>query len=244
MAKKVILFLIAIIIIIFSFIMPKLFLQIEDISREKEMFARPKTEKKIDVQAEKIYLVKFIHDMYQLENDTVYYNNGKKVAISMPVTEKAVNTLPTEQIKDEISKLVSIGIIKDVDYDIIKDYDETKNIFNSAYTVVTSSLVTEYYGLGIGMEEKTGKIISMDFPKSMLKEDDISKQKQLENYAKYLDLDIIGDWEYENQILKSEKAQLSIILEEKNNVCMLTVAPTEKYEEYEDSKYEVVEKKK
>ena len=70
MAKKFVICLSGIIIIAFSFVMPKLFFQIEDISREKEMFARPKKEtKKIDVQAEKIYLVGFIHEIYNLKNN-------------------------------------------------------------------------------------------------------------------------------------------------------------------------------
>lgn len=85
--------------------------------------------------------------------------------------------------------------------------------------------------IGINIEEKTGKIINADFSKNFLKSD-VEKEKQLRNYAKYLDLDIIGDWKFEENVLKSEKAQLTIMLVEKGESCMLTIAPTETYKEY------------
>lgn len=245
MAKKFVICLSGIIIIAFSFVMPKLFLQIEDISREKEMFARPKKEtKKIDVQAEKIYLVRFIHDVYDLKNNIIYYNDKKVVAVdSVPVSERTNNTAPSEEIKTEISKLITNNILKDIDISNLEDYYETRNIFTQEYIVRTAEIASMNFGIGIGIDEKTGKIISINFPQKFLR-DDVSKSNQLENYAKYLDLDIIDDWKYENQILKSEKAQLAIVLEEKEEFCMLTVAPVEIYEKYENSKYVMVEKDK
>lgn len=242
--KTILLFLSSLLIIVFSFIMPKLFIKIEDLSKEKEVFAISKKERKIDVQAEKIYLVRFIHDIYDLKDEKIYDNNKNVyVSSSAPVTTKIENTSPGEQIKNEISKMISNEIIKKIDFNNTEDYYEVIKTFGIEYSIITAECVADDFGLGIGIEEKTGKIISLDFPKKILR-DDVDKKKQLENYAKYLDLDIIGDWKYKDQVLSSEKAQLSIVLEEKENVCMLTIAPTTIYEEYESSKYEVVEKKK
>lgn len=246
MAKKIVLFLSCIIIIAFSFVMPKLFLQLEDLSREKEIFSGPKkVTKKIDVQAEKIYLVRFLHDIYELKNTKIYNSNNKKVAVSVPMTEHSENTVITDETKNEIQKLVQNDIIKEIDYEGFTGYNEVSKIFSSDYTVITYDIVDENEGISIGIEKKTGKIISVDFPKSRLRSD-VAKRKQLENFAKYLDLDIIDDWVYEDQILKSEKAQLFIILEERYGVCMLTIAPEDIYEEYEMSKqeYEIVESEK
>lgn len=246
MVKKLLLYFGIILIIVFSFVVPKLLLRIEDLSREKEIFAREKYKNKIDVQAEKIYLVRFIHDIFDLKEKKIYYDNNKTVAVSssVPMTEVSENKVPSEQILNELSKIISNNIIKDIDYSTPIDYYEVKNMFSFEYTVITGDIVTEDFGLGLGIEEKTGKIISLDFPKSILRSD-IDKKKQLENYAKYLDLDIIGDWKYENQVLSSEKAQLSIILDERERVCKLIIAPTGLYEEYEAQRnYEVVEKKK
>lgn len=102
----------------------------------------------------------------------------------------------------------------------------------------------------VNIEEKTGKIISADFSKSFFKTD-VEIEKVLRNYSKYLDLDIIDDWKFENNnILKSEKAQLIIMLVENDDSYMLTIAPIEIYEEYviEDNainyEYEMVESNK
>lgn len=241
MIKKFLLFLISIIIIVSSFLMPNVLLGIEDISREKEIFIRTKKESKIDVQAEKIYLVRFIHNIYDFKNVEVYYD-GKTITKTSPLTERGDN-VASEELKNEISKLVTTEIIKEINFDEIVDFYETLNIFFSEYTVITSDLITKNEGLGVGREEKTGKIINIEFPKSILR-NDVSTKKQLENYAKYLDLDIIDDWKYENKILKSEKAQLSIVLEEKSDVCMLTIAPSEIYEEYKENHRNIVVEKK
>lgn len=242
MAKKFILFFSSIIIITFSFLMPKVLLQLEDLSREKEVFAIPKKESKIDVQAEKIYLVRAIHDIFELKDKNLYDSKSKKIAVSVTMIEHSENRTITDEVKNEIQKIVQNDIIKELNYDDFFEYGEISRIFNSDYTVRDCTLVGEDEGIGMGIEKKTGKIISLDFPNSRLRTD-VDKRKQLENYVKYLDLDIIDDWVYENEVLKSEKAQLFIILEERHDVCILTIAPEEVYEEYETIKneYELVE---
>lgn len=232
MVKKFLLFLSCIIIIVFSFIMPKLLLQLEDLSREKEIFVRPKKESKIDVQAENIYLVRFIHEIFNLKNETIYYTKGSLATVILPMTEKSINTFPTEELKNEISKLVSSNIIKDINFDEFDDFDETINTFTFDYLVITSNLENkDGKTIGVNIEEKTGKIISIDFSKDILR-GNIDKKEQLENYVKYLDLDIIDDWKYEDDILKSEKAQLNIVLKEEKNFYMLAIMPIDAYKEY------------
>lgn len=252
MIKKFLLIVSAILIIIFSIVMPNLLLQIEDLSKEKEIFTKQKEERKIDVQAEKIYLVRFIHDIYELKDTKIYYDNKKEVSVlaTTPVTEHVEREEPSDEIKSEISKIVTNDIIKEMNTDDFLNYTEIINTFSPEYTVVTCGLVKENEEwLGINLEEKTGKIISVDFPTAYLRKD-VALQKQLENYAKYLDLDIIGDWKFNDNILKSEKAQLTIMLVEKGDSCMLTIAPIETYEEYvaEDTaikrEYKIVEKDK
>lgn len=237
--KESVLFFCSIIIIAFSFVVPKLLFQVEDSSRENEIFAIPKKESKIDVQAEKIYLVRFIHDVYQIKNEKVYYSDKKKVAVTVPITERIESKSHKENTKNEVSKLATSGIIKEINFEEYTDCIETANMFWSEYTVVTSNFSKENSdSIGISIEEKTGKIIGIDFFPSSIFRSDIDRKQQLENYVKYLDLDIIDDWVYEDRVLKSEKAQLIIMLEEENAVCMLAIVPTEIYAEYEALKYE------
>ena len=205
-------------------------------------------ESKIDVQAEKIYLVGFIHGIYEFKDQKIeYYNtNGKTVVTnSYPLTEKTGNTSPNEGVISEITKLINCNILQEIDLSNWGSYSETRNIFFKEYSVIIVTLTSKEWGLGIGVDEKTGKIINIDFPRSILK-DEVAKSKQLENYIKYLDLDIIGDWKYEDQVLKSEKAQLVAMIEEIDDVCMLNIAPIDAYNEYvvEKNEYEVVQKNK
>lgn len=252
MVKKILLFVLSLIIISFSFIMPNLLLSIEDSAREKEIFARQKIERKIDVEAEKIYLVTFIHDIYEIKDKYVYYGNEKstKVATSVLTTEHKTTT-PTERFKEEIAKLISNDILNEITFDKYIQYLEVKNAFLSEYIVTSCSMPKENGEfIEVNIEEKTGKIISADFSKSFFKTD-VEIEKVLRNYSKYLDLDIIDDWKFENNnILKSEKAQLIIMLVENDDSYMLTIAPIEIYEEYviEDNainyEYEIVESNK
>ena len=254
MLKKILLFFISLIIISFSFVMPNLLLRIEDLSREKEIFTRQKIERKIDVEAEKIYLVTFIHNIYEIKDRKVYYEDKKgkalATAVSSPIIDTRTDLAPTEKFKNETLKLVSNEILNEITFDEYLQYYEEECYFYPEYTVTTCSMLKENEEwISINVEEKTGKIISADFSKNFLKTD-IEIEKQLRNYAKYLDLDIIGDWKFENNnILKSEKAQLIIMLVERDDSCMLTIAPIEIYEEYveEDEaikrEYEIVEKK-
>jgi len=254
MVKKILLFVLSLIIISFSFIMPNLLLSIEDSAREKEIFARQKIERKIDVEAEKIYLVTFIHDIYEIKDKKVYYEDKKgKTLVTeafTPITTTRTDLNPTEKFKNEILKLESNEIINETTFDEYIQYIEAENVFLSEYTVTTCSMQKENdEWIQINIEEKTGKIISADFCINFLKKD-IEKENMLRNYAKYLDLDIIGDWKFENNILKSEKAQLIIMLVENGDSCMLTIAPIEIYEEYvaEDEtikrEYKIVESSK
>lgn len=255
MLKKILLFFMSLIIISFSFVMPNLLLGIEDLSKEKEIFARQKIERKIDVEAGKIYLVTFIHDIYEIKDKKVYYEDkkGKASAIefSTPIVDTRTDLAPTEKFKNEILKLVSNEILNEITFDEYIQYYEEEYYFYPEYTVTTCSMPKENEEwISINVEEKTGKIISIDFSKNFLKAD-VEIEQQLRNYAKYLDLDIIGDWKFEkNNILKSEKAQLIIMLVERDDSCMLTIAPIEIYEEYVEEEeaikreYKIVESNK
>lgn len=237
MVKKIILLFMSFLIISFSFIMPSLLFRVEDLAREKEIFSRPKIERKIDVEVEKIYLVTFIHDIYEIKDKRVYYEDEKgKTSVrssNTPIVNVHTDLEITEKFKSEVLKLISNEIINEITVDKYIQYCEIDNIFFPEYTVTTCSMEKENREwIQVNIEEKTGKVIGAEFSKTFLKTD-TQIEKQLRNYAKYLDLDIIGDWKFENNnILKSEKAQLTIMLVEKNDSCILTISPIEIYEEY------------
>lgn len=239
--KNVLIVLSGFIIILFSFFMPKLFFKLEDLSREKEIFAKAKKESKIDVEAEKIYLVRTIHDIYDFENKkiTAYYGNGKEVVTSATTRVDTGNKSPTQEIKEEISKLFSSNILENkIDFNQILYYTERLNVFYKEYSVLNVSITIEEYSyLDFSIESKTGKIIAIAFNQESYQKN-IEKSELLKNYVKYLDLDIIDDWKFEENVLKSEKAQLVVFFEESFGEYMITVASMEGYEEYNQIKNE------
>ena len=155
-----------------------------------------------------------------------------------------------ERLDGSLWYLISNEILNQINFDEYIDYFEVENYFPLDYIVRSCSMPKENGDfIEINIEQKTGKIISIYFSENFLKTD-AEVEKQLRNYAKYLDLDIIEDWEFHNNILESEKAQLTIILDKKENSYMLTIAPIEIYDEYvaEDTafshEYEIVESTK
>ena len=78
------------------------------------------------------------------------------------------------------------------------------------------------------IEKKTGKIIKLVLNKENLC-DTIEKKEIMKNYIQYLGLNIIDDWKYDNNIMESKKADISVILVEdvKNDVNILSVHTNE-----------------
>ena len=77
------------------------------------------------------------------------------------------------------------------------------------------------------IEDKTGKIIYIYFDKDKLLNS--NDEEVLRNFVKYLDLHIIDDWKYSEDLisqksyLRSEKAQLAIVLEKYDNKYEISV---------------------
>ena len=62
----------------------------------------------------------------------------------------------------------------------------------------------------VEMEEKTGKILL--YSSSIAEIEGLEEEEILKNFVKYLDLYIIDDWKYGNNMLISEKAKLFVTL--------------------------------
>lgn len=234
--KKFLLSFIVIVIIVFSFITPKLLFAIEDTARAKEIFARAKNESKIDVQAENIYLVKTLHELYMAKK--VYdIKTSSTVIAKAPTTEYTDEAVTLNKVKEETKKMIDIGILKNINLDEYSSNATELKVFSKDCTIITDNLSKDNtHGIGVVIEEKTGKIISLDFNKQIFRME-VSQRKQLEDFVKYLELDIIDDWKYENGVLVSEKAQLTVMIDYGEYGCVLNISPTEIYNEY----YEMVD---
>ncbi len=240
MKSKITNFLIYIIVftIIFaSFIIPNKLFEIQDQSFEMAIFTEnnPKSNS-ISVEAEDIYLVKALHDIESEKTGVIISSREMITAVKDENINISNYENPSEiaKIKSELKKLNQCNIIKNnngldeskMEINIInKQYknDKTKYIVNSIF------LITNDYNCKFDIEEKTGKIIWLMVNKENIN-NSIEKREIIENYIKYLDLYIIDDWVYDNNTMKSKKADLSISLIENvnNGIYMLSVHSNEK----------------
>lgn len=218
--KNLFIFLFSIIVIFILFRAPEEIFKILDERETNKIYKIEKTESKIDVEAEKIYLVRAIHDMNK-------GSNAVSITQSKEPEWKILNKVEDKEQPEkfiglfkEILKLQECHILGKV---AILDSDRiAMNIINTYYKVdndeykyMMRSVFAEDKTNIIGgeIEEKTGKLLYVVFEKEDIIEE-LSAEEIMRNYVRYLDLYIIDDWKYEDEILKSEKAQLVVSLKE------------------------------
>ncbi len=254
-------FLISFIIIAFSLIMPKLLFEAEDFAMEREIYKIPRKISKIDVESEKIYLVKALHELYDntiitlSEKEMVCYDGSdykKFISKNKRVYEEVVEAEKEKlliksnnelnKIKSEINKLEDSNILEKSDLVIANTKYTITNYgtnYTEEYLIDSLNLLIDNYRMNIQIENKTGKIIKISFPKHKLKSN-IDKKEILENYIKYLDLYIIDDWKYNNQpietclnldCLQSEKSQLLALIVETEENYVISIQTMYRYED-------------
>ena len=214
-------------IIFASFTIPNRLLKKKELDIQMSVYNKENTENnKMLVGAEEIYLVKAIHEIES--EDTMILVNSEKILETIETTNDKNNN-SIYNIKEEILQLQENNIIKE--FEDLNDSKFLINIVNKEYLANKVKYLTKNISLIIGnyhyqihLEEKTGKIISI-----MTQKDNLTDNKEikeiLENYIKYLDLYIIDDWVYENNVMKSQKANLTVSLVEsaKDGLCMLSI---------------------
>ncbi len=237
--------LIVFVMILVSFFVPNLLFWLEDFRIEKQICAIAKPKSKIDVQAEKIYLVRAIHDIegfyrnlviHKKENG-VYYANGNNISVApseIISTTKIRDEATFAELKNEMDKLEKGNVLKNLTLGEEECYVSEKIYTNEGDDYKIKHYYFKNSEIEVEAENKTGKILSIIFPKDSLLED---TQEMKKNFVKYLDLYIIDDWKLENNRLKSEKAQLEVVLVETEEQCRLMICPVRS-----NSQYEIVEK--
>ncbi len=175
-------------------------------------------------EAEKIYLVKAIHNI-QNANTQISIATRKLKKINETgdnvLLPNKTNEVESEEAKlqKELQKLQEYHILKNADItnkeQTITQIDKIYKNENEEYTITNTCLTIGNQQYEIDIEKKTGKIIFINFEKENLYP--ISKEEILKNYVKYLNLYIIEDWQIEDNMLKSEKAKLIINIYEKGS---------------------------
>ncbi len=220
MIKRFILFLFSIIVILILFRVPEEIFKISDERDISKVYKITKAESKIDVETEKIYLVHAIHDINKGSNAVSITQSKEPEWKILNKSEEKEQPEKFMALFKEIQKMQEYHILGKVD---ILDSDRiAMNIINTYYKVDNNEykyLIRSVFAedrkniIGGEIEEKTGKLLYVVFEKEDIIED-LSVKEIMENYVRYLDLYIIDDWKYEDEVLKSEKAQLIVSFKE------------------------------
>lgn len=209
-------------LLVFSFQMPQILFEMEDASRSKMIFKREKTSSKLDVQAEKIYFVKAIHDMKE-GKFMVKIAPYKEVAVVEKTSNQAISYVKQgqdTQLKEEMEKMQKLGILKKTEWEEDSPIIQTEKWYHKDEVNYQTDIFTKGE-IFAEIESKMGKCMTFSFPKDMLA--DLDKQEIMQNYIQYLDLYIIDDWQFENGKMVSQKAQLEAILTTNEKYCTLEI---------------------
>ncbi|MCI8833544.1 MAG: hypothetical protein HFJ19_05060 [Clostridia bacterium] len=210
--RKVFIYLIVIIIVYLSFFMPNILFSLEDLNMENTSYKKKPIDNKIDVQAENIYLVKAIHDMQDgTSNLKIADSSSEIMALA---NNQGIEDETIKKLIEEINKMKEYNILEGT----FENYEEMKlryHIYGREYSNLENKYLinrivfsTDEYEKFVEIEEKTGKII---YYVGTHKEDvteEIGAEEVLRNYIRYLDLYIIDDWTFRDNMLISEKAKL------------------------------------
>ena len=257
-----IIYIIVVMIVLLSFKLPELILKHEEDNMEMSYYWEQR-KNKIDVETEKIYLVRAIHDIQEelskVEIVTDASKHGKIIEFN---NEEMENVSIVKNCAKELLKLQEYNIIKypetiesaiensnnNDEYNAMSAIDRSYTLNENVYTISNIELILKGNMYEFELENKSGKILFISFDKNELNSE-MSDEQIMRNYVNYLDLHIIDDWSLEDGRLKSEKAGLivGLVKSVKMDTCLLSIHAIDKYYEITNSdkiKSVVVEKAK
>lgn len=229
--KNILIYLITCFIIIASFKMPEILMKMENDNIENKVYEQSKIKNSIDVEAENIYLVKAIHSIEDEKNRVAIMTSDKNSKYVEVEEATETNIIIKSSLEKEIAKLKEYDILENLE--IKKEEKLLTKITNVAYQNDNNKYVLENIYVRIEdreylfiIEEKTGKILCIGVENGEIS--NIELEQLMRNYIKYLDLYIIDDWKFEDNKLKSKKAELEVYFIEDRNNCALTIHSTDR----------------
>lgn len=214
-----------------SFRLPDILLKSYDVSFGASMYDLSGRQSiDIEIEADEIYLVKAIHDM-EAADEGQYHNyifSAASLAEYKVLGQEEPVRVEDVQAEDEIAKLKECGVLQETDAltgegsEILKEIyktDQSEYIIDNIFFLPGSSVWL------LEREDKTGKILTVCFSGRDMPEE-AERRELLENYIRYLDLYIIDDWVYEDQRMKSDKAELAVGFEQGGEGYILSIVHT------------------
>lgn len=233
-SKEIIRYLLLSLVILFSFAIPKLVINME----EKKLFSR-------------MYVVNKKVPMSNNDNSKINiiekikskYHNSSKYQVSVSDISQNIKEILISQnnewiVKDKtnilnhVEELVKQNIVSNLFFENlqkekeiiyrISEYDNGEITYQKVKFFITSNSFENAIA-SIEIEDRTDKIIAFAFPKECINQ----KQTIFLQYVKYLELEEFQDWKEINQELQSNSAGVKITSREENGTCYISLVPLE-----------------
>lgn len=238
--NNIIIYVIVLIIVLLSFKIPEWILKQQEDNMEMSYYWE-QGKSKVDVEAEKIYLVRAIHNIEDRLSKVKIYSGKSQNGEVIEFNSNEAKQIPVSQNLDkELLKLKEYNLIEypksietaEGEYNGMSMIDRYYSTDGEEYNIRNIELILETRMYEIEREMKSGKILFISFSKEEL-DNTIDKETILRNYVSYLDLHIIDDWKYENSMLISEKAGLMVgfYKTEEIDTAILSIHTIDKYKE-------------
>ena len=224
--KNLIIYITVFLVIFASFTIPNILIKMKDYKIQIAVYEKQKNKSNIYFKEEEIYLVKAIHDIESEETQLLISKNMNKAAIYSDIDNENINNIERE-IEQEISRLKEYNVIKDLYIEenvnkSIEIFDKIYDTKNNQYKISKMYLTINENEINVDKESKSGKIISILFKRGYLY-NEIETKETIKNYIRYLNLDIIDDWTWEDNMMKSTKAGLLVSLNRSGNTYILSI---------------------
>lgn len=224
--KNLIIYITVFLVIFASFTIPNILIKMKDYKIQIAVYEKQKNKSNIYFKEEEIYLVKAIHDIESEETQLLISKNMNKAAIYSDIDNENINNIEREM-EQEISRLKEYNVIKDLYIEenvnkSIEIFDKIYDTKNNQYKISKMYLTINENEINVDKESKSGKIISILFKRGYLY-NEIETKETIKNYIRYLNLDIIDDWTWEDNMMKSTKAGLLVSLNRSGNTYILSI---------------------
>lgn len=233
-SKEIIRYLLLSLVILFSFAIPKLVINMEEKKLFSGMYVVNKKVPMSNNDNSKINIIEKIKSKY---------HNSSKYQVSVSDISQNIKEILISQnnewiVKDKtnilnhVEELVKQNIVSNLFFENlqkekeiiyrISEYDNGEITYQKVKFFITSNSFENAIA-SIEIEDTTDKIIAFAFPKECINQ----KQTIFLQYVKYLELEEFQDWKEINQELQSNSAGVKITSREENGTCYISLVPLE-----------------
>ena len=241
--KSLVFLILTLLIVAGAIYFPSLFFTIQDAQMMAVAHSRQEIHAKLAPEAEEIYLVNTIRDIYQ---NSQYFDYGGGYNYPLSIDDSPFSSIVAslnEQFDNMIDQSALDKDLLNSFHNMIKPmiwvsgsygiWDNKETPF-SYYTIYDEHFMAEGYidnppQLSFYTEAKTGKVLYLQMFNYQHDTIKVAPKDTINAYIRYLGLDVLDDWTFQSQGAVSEKAQLKIIYLQNDTDFYIQIIPVGYY---------------